>query len=146
MRNSISKKRYHKEIKILLLFKLEDKKLQLKSKIYEYAYNIVILEKKYELLTKYLKNIKSLEELANALYENGKMKQNDIINLKISYTKIIIKQKNLKNLINNLYLKLENITYSKIDTIDIDIKMQKIQLKNSFENHPKILLTKEENT
>jgi len=136
-----------KEISIrdknIATFTLEDKKLQLKSKIYEYAYNIVILEKKYTLLNKYLKNIKSLEELSNALYENGKMKQNDIINLRVSYSKIILKQKNLKNLINNLYLQLENITYSNIDKIDISLDMDKNNLTKSFDTHPKIQLIKE---
>lgn len=136
-----------KEISIrdknIATFTLEDKKLQLKSLVYEYAYNIVILEKKYTLLNKYLKNIKSLEELSNALYENGKMKQNDIINLRVSYSKIILKQKNLKNLINNLYLKLENITYSDIDKIDISLNMDQLNLVKKFENHPKILLIKE---
>jgi len=136
-----------KEISIrdknIATFTLEDKKLQLKSKIYEYAYNIVILEKKYTLLNKYLKNIKSLEELSNALYENGKMKQNDIINLRVSYSKIILKQKNLKNLINNLYLQLENITYSNIDKIDISLDMDKNNLIKRFDTHPKIQLIKE---
>jgi len=136
-----------KEISIrdknIATFTLEDKKLQLKSKIYEYAYNIVILEKKYTLLNKYLKNIKSLEELSNALYENGKMKQNDIINLRVSYSKIILKQKNLKNLINNLYLQLENITYSNIDKIDISLDMDKNNLIKKFDTHPKIQLIKE---
>jgi len=136
-----------KEISIrdknIATFTLEDKKLQLKSKIYEYAYNIVILEKKYTLLNKYLKNIKSLEELSNALYENGKMKQNDIINLRVSYSKIILKQKNFKNLINNLYLQLENITYSNIDKIDISLDMDKNNLIKKFDTHPKIQLIKE---
>ena len=137
------KKEISQRDKNIATFKLEDKKLQLKSKIYEYAYNIVILEKKYTLLNKYLKNIKSLEELSNALYENGKMRQNDIINLKISYSKIILKQKNLKNLINNLYLKLENITYSSIDKIDLTLNMNQKLLTQNFDTHPKILLTKE---
>ena len=35
-------------------FDLEDKKLELESKIYEYSYNILILEKRYKLIENYL--------------------------------------------------------------------------------------------
>ncbi len=117
---------------------LDDKKLQLKSKIYEYAHNIVILEKKYELLNKYQKNIKSLEELTNALYENGKAKQTDIINVKIAYSKVSLKKQNLKNLINNLYLKLEEITYTKVSNIEAPLGMKTLTLNTIFDNHPKV--------
>lgn len=117
---------------------LDDKKLQLKSKIYEYAHNIVILEKKYELLNKYQKNIKSLEELTNALYENGKAKQTDIINVKIAYSKVSLKKQNLKNLINNLYLKLEEITYTKVPSIEVPLNMKALTLNTMFDNHPKV--------
>jgi len=129
--------------KTIARYKLEDQKLQLKSKIYEYGYNIVILEKKYELLNKYLKNIRSLEELSNSLYQNGKMQQTDIINLKISYSNIVLKQKSLKNLINNLYLKLNELTYSKIDKIDLPLDIEAIILKKQFDSHPQLLLVKE---
>ena len=37
------------------MFDLEDKKLELESKIYEYSYNILILEKRYKLIENYLK-------------------------------------------------------------------------------------------
>lgn len=136
-----------KEISIrdvsIATYKLEDKKLQLKSKIYEYGYSIVILERKYELLNKYLKNIKSLEELSNSLYENGKMKQTDIIDLKISYSNIVLKQKNLQNLINNLYLKLSELTYSKITSIEQSLNVKAITLSREFNFHPQLLLIKE---
>ncbi|MGB3750937.1 MAG: TolC family protein [Arcobacteraceae bacterium] len=129
--------------KTITTYKLEDQKLKLKSKIYEYGYSIVILEKKYELLNKYLKNIQSLEELSNSLYENGKMKQTDIINLKISYSNIVLKQKNLQNLINNLYLKLSELTYSKIESIELSLDIKAITLSREFNSHPQLLLIKE---
>ena len=47
-------------------FDLEDKKLELESKIYEYSYNILILEKRYKLIENYLKNIEKLEEIGRA--------------------------------------------------------------------------------
>jgi len=130
--------------KKIALYRLEDKKVQLKSLVYEYAYSIVVLEKKYTLLTKYLQNTKSLEELSNSLYANGKMNQTDIIDLKISHSQTILQQKNLQNLISNLYLKLEEITYTKIDTIELSTKMKSIKLLKEFDTHPKLLILKEQ--
>ena len=45
------------------MFDLEDKKLELESKIYEYSYNILILEKRYKLIENYLKNVEKLQDL-----------------------------------------------------------------------------------
>jgi len=129
--------------KNIALYTHEDKKLQLKSFVYEYGYSIVILEKKYELLNKYLQNIKSLEELSSSLYENGKMKQTDIIDLKISYSRTVLEQKKLKNLISNLYLKLEELTYTKIESIELTLDMDSLSLPVKFNTHPKVLLFKE---
>ena len=129
--------------KKIALYTLEDKKLQLKSLVYEYGYSIVILEKKYELLNKYLKNIKSLEELSSSLYANGKMKQTDIINLKISYSKIVLQQKNLKNLISNLYLKLEELTSTNIEHIEVTLKIDNLQFDTQLNQHPKLLILEE---
>lgn len=137
------KKEISQRDKHIAVYNVEDKKLELKSKIYEYGYSIVILEKKYELLNKYLKNIQSLEELSNSLYENGKMKQTDIIDLKVSYSNIVLKQKNLKNLINNLYLKLNELTYSNISNIELSLDIKPMTLSADFMSHPKLLLTKE---
>jgi len=136
-------KEISKRDKTIAIYHLENKKLLLQSLVYEYGYSIVVLEKKYELLNKYLKNIKSLEELSNSLYENGQVKQTDIINLKISYANTVLKQKNLKNLINNLYLKLNELTYSKIDELSLSLNMNEVVLDDKFNTHPKILLTKE---
>jgi hypothetical protein len=126
--------------KSIATYLLDDKKLQLKSKIYEYGHNIVILEKKYELLNKYQQNIKSLEALTNALYENGRAKQTDIINVKIAYSKVALRKQNLKNLINNLYLKLEEITFTKVSSIEAPLKMKPLIINTAFNNHPKLLM------
>jgi len=122
---------------------LEDKKLQLRSLVYEYGYSIVVLEKKYDLFTRYLKNIKSLEELSSSLYESGKMKQTDIIDLKISYSKIVLQQKKLQNLIKNLYLRLNELTLNKIDSIELSLDMSSLELTTAFDTHPKLSILKE---
>ena len=129
--------------KQIALYTLEDKKLQLKSLVYEYGYSIVVLEKKYELLNKYLQNIRSMEELSSALYENGKMNQTDIMNLKISYSQTQLQQQKLKNLINNLYLKLEALSFTKIDFIDLDLDIKPLRFSTTLDTHPKLLSLEE---
>ena len=59
------------------VFDLEDKKLELESKIYEYSYNILILEKRYKLIENYLKNIEKLQELYSSLYKYEKASLNE---------------------------------------------------------------------
>ena len=124
-------------------FTLANRKLELRSKVYEYVYNILIFEKKYKLLIKYQDNIEKLEELSNAFYENGKMKQSDILKIKILHSKLELRKVNLKNLINNLYLKLEELTFSSIDKIEASLLLRSIKFDGDVETHPKILMTKE---
>ena len=141
------KLKFKKEISIkdkkIAQLTLEEIKLQIKSKLYEYSYNIVILEKKYDLLNKYQKNLDSLSKLSQTLYENGKTKQTDIINIKINYSEVSLKKENLKNLIRKLYLKLEEITYLKITKIDLPIDVKKRKIFYNIDNHPKVLILKE---
>ena len=61
------------------IFDLEDKKLELESKIYEYSYTILILEKRYKLIENYQKNIEKLEELNNSLYKYQKASLNEVL-------------------------------------------------------------------
>ncbi len=130
-----------KDIEIL---SLEDKKLQLKAKIYEYAYTILILEKKYLLLNKYEKNLSSLKKLLNALYENTKVTQNSIINTDIKIIKLKLTKQNLQNTIKTLYLRLEELTFVKIFKIEASLKVEKKDLtkefKKNIDTHPKILI------
>ncbi len=135
-----------KSDKKISAFALDNRKLELKSKVYEYVYNILIFEKKYELLIKYQNNIQKLEELSNAFYENGKMKQSDILKIKILHSKIELRKVNLKNLINNLYLKLEELTFISIDKIEASLKPRSVSFDGDMEDHPKILMTKEFST
>jgi outer membrane protein, heavy metal efflux system len=122
---------------------LEDKKLELESKIYEYAYDILISEEKYKLLDSYEQNIKKLESLYTSLYKYQKATQNEIINSQISSLNINLEKQKLKNLIDNFYLKLEQITYLKIDHIDEKIDIKKIDLLFDNEEHPKFKILEE---
>lgn len=117
---------------------LEDKKLKLKSKIYEASYNILMLEQKMKLLNSYERNIKKLKKLSNDLYKFGKSNQNEVLNADISLVNLEIQKQNLQNMIDNSYLKLEQITYKKIDNISNSVDIKKLVLHMDVNSHPKI--------
>ncbi len=129
----------HSDKKINEVF-LEDKKLELKSKIYEYSYTIIVLEEKLKLLNKYELNINKLEKLFSALYKYQKADINEILNSKVSFENIKLKKQNLRNTIENFYLKLQQITFSKIENIQESINIQKINFSKVVSKHPKIKL------
>ena len=123
----------------------EDAKLKLKSKLIQYVYSIKILESKYLLLSEYQKNVKSLEDLTTSLYENSKSNQSMIINLKTDYLKVEVQKENLKNIINNNYLNLEEITYEKVSSLDIPLDVKELVLVNDISTHPKIKILEQNN-
>ena len=129
-------------------FDLEDKKLELESKIYEYSYNILILEKRYKLIENYLKNIEKLEELYSSLYKYEKASLNEVLNTKVSYLDLKLELDNLKTMIDNFYINLELISYEKVQTIDenIDIKeINKASINQEFNlSHPKVKTLQED--
>ena len=131
-------------------FDLEDKKLELESKIYEYSYNILILEKRYKLIENYLKNIEKLEELYSSLYKYQKASLNEVLNTKVSYLDLKLELDNLKTMIDNLYLNLELISYEKVQTIDdrIDIKeINKASINQELIiTHPKVKTLEEDSS
>lgn len=124
------------------MFDLEDKKLELESKIYEYSYNILILEKRYKLIENYLKNVEKLQDLYSSLYKYQKASLNEILNTRVSYLDLKLEQENLKTTIDNLYLNLELISYEKIQTIDENIDIKEINKasinEEARQNHPKV--------
>lgn len=131
-------------------FDLEDKKLELESKIYEYSYNILILEKRYKLIENYLKNIEKLEELYSSLYKYQKASLNEVLNTKVSYLDLKLELDNLKTMIDNLYLNLELISYEKVQTIDenLDIKeINKASINQELvSTHPKVKTLEEDSS
>ena len=131
-------------------FDLEDKKLELESKIYEYSYNILILEKRYKLIENYLKNIEKLEELYSSLYKYQKASLNEVLNTKVSYLDLKLELDNLKTTIDNLYLNLELISYEKVQIIDENLDIKEIN-KSSINQelvitHPKVKTLEEDSS
>lgn len=123
--------------KNIKFYDFEDKKLELTSKINELVYNILLAEEKYRLLEEFEKNLEKLESLYGSLYKYQKATQNEIINSQISTVELKIQKQNLKNLIDNSYLKLEQITYTKIDKIDEKLEIKKVDLLIENSSHPK---------
>ncbi|WP_323587590.1 TolC family protein [Aliarcobacter butzleri] len=131
------------------IYSLEDKKLELESKIYEYSYNILIFEKRYELLNTYQKNLKKLENLNTLLQKYEKTTLNEVIDSQISSLDLKLEQENLKNSIDNLYLNLEQITYKKVDSItqNLDIKrVDKEKATSNLSSHPQVKTLEENST
>ncbi len=130
------------------VFDLEDKQLELESKIYEYSYNILILEKRYKLIENYKKNTEKLEELNNSLYKYQKATLNEVLNTKVSNLDLKLELENLRTTIDNLYLNLEQITYEKIQTIDENIDIKEINKtsinQELLDTHPKVKTLKED--
>lgn len=119
--------------------KLEDRKLQLKSKIYEYIYTIKLLEERLSLFEEFKSNTLTLEKLLTQLYKYNKANQVQILNSKIMYQELNLKSQNLKTMINTLNLNLEQITYEKIIDVDFDNRIKDIKLYTNIDTHPKIL-------
>ena len=131
-------------------FDLEDKKLELESKIYEYSYNILILEKRYKLIENYLKNIEKLEELYSSLYKYQKASLNEVLNTKVSYLDLKLELDNLKTTIDNLYLNLELISYEKVESIDENVDIKEINKasinQELISTHPKVKTLEEDSS
>lgn len=128
---------------IISKYNLEDKKLELKSNIYEIAYKIKLLEKKISLFAQFKLNIKKLESLLIDFYKYNKAKQKDIISVQILYNELNLKQQQLQTFLDTSYLKLEELSYQKFSTIDLNTDIKKIVLSKDISAHPKILSFKQ---
>lgn len=126
-----------KDKEILTLI-LEDKKLELQSKIYELSFSIAILEKKSKLLENYLHNISKLEQLNTFFYENNQMLQTQTFNTQIMYSKVNLQKIQLDTTIKNLYVRLEEITQEKVEDLEIDLERFSKPLATDFTHHPKL--------
>lgn len=122
---------------------LEDKKLELKSKVYEYIYGILIYEKRYELLLKYKENLGKLEDLLTKFSALQSGLTNDILNVQILKSNAQIELLKLKNIIKNLYLNLEEISYVKVENIESSLDFSDYK-DIDISLHPNIKIYKEE--
>ncbi|WP_404319446.1 TolC family protein [Malaciobacter canalis] len=124
--------------KTILALSLEDKKLLLKSKIYELAYKIAILKEKRDFIIKQKQNLQKIEKLQNYKYQTSNNDVNSIFNTKIARKNFDIVLNNLDTNIQTLKLNLEEITYKNINNIKINTNIDKKYINLKFDNHPKI--------
>jgi outer membrane protein TolC len=124
--------------KAILNLVLEDKKLELQSKIYDFGYSIAILEKKAQLLENYLSNIKKLEALNQSLYENNQVLQTQMLNAQIMYSKVRVQKIKLDAAVKNLYVRLQELTQVPVDVLNVDLSLHQTSLNIDYSNHPKL--------
>jgi|GEM_PF-599865 len=122
---------------------IEDKKLQFKSLIYEYLYNIEFIKQRLALFDEFKDNTKKLEDLLNKLYEYNKASQVQVLNSQIMYKELNLKSQTLQTRLNTTILKLEQIVYEKIDNIDIDTSLKTLKLSKDISTHPKLQIIDE---
>ncbi|MGB0989542.1 TolC family protein [Halarcobacter sp.] len=118
---------------------LADKKLELESKIYEYIYNIKLVEERVALFSKLKQNIAELQKLLEEFYKYNKASQIDILKVQTLYDELDISEQKLNNNLRVFKLQLEQLTYTKFKDIDISTELEKLTLVNNIDSHPKIL-------
>lgn len=125
-------------------YKLEKMKLEFKSNISLFLYNIALLENRISLYTKLETNIYELEKFLNELFKYNRASQTQIINTQVLAKEIKLKKIELYNLLKTQTLNLERITYSKYEDANINLEFKKPMKKDDFSFHPEILSLEEE--
>lgn len=120
-------------------YQFYDKQLQLKSSIYEYSYNIKLLEERFNLITEFISNNNKLHSLLTKLYEHDKATKIQIIENELLSKDLKLKSQNIKTLIQTMKYKLQELSYENIETIDFITDLKKLNFKANINNHPKIL-------
>lgn len=118
--------------------KLDEKKLQLKSSIYNLAFKIKLFEERLSLFKEFEKNSLNLIDLLKELSKYNKASQKQILDAQVIYKKLTFESKKIETQLKTLKLNLEKITYQKIDDIDFDTKIYPIKLSKEISTHPKI--------
>ncbi|AXX91122.1 hypothetical protein CPU12_10320 [Malaciobacter molluscorum LMG 25693] len=129
--------------KTILSLKLEDKKLLLKSKIYELVYKIAILKEKRDFIQKQKQNLQKLITLQNTKYQTSKIDIDSIFDTKIDIKNFDIALNNLDTNIKTLKLNLEKITYTSMNNVNINTNIKKKILHFNFNEHPRIKILKQ---
>ncbi len=125
-------------------FLLNDYRLKLQSGIKNYAYKTTIIENKIKVVDKYIENLHKQKDIANVLYDNGKIKQGDIVKIDLKLYKLELKRNNFEYLKEKYYIALENLVYRKIDSIEVDLKATNFSRVDYNANHPYIASIKEQ--
>lgn len=120
-------------------YELKDKRLQLKSNIYEFAYNIKLLEERLRLIDEFKSNNKKLHSLLNELYKYGKSTKMQILENELALKELNLNSLKINTLLETMKLKLQELNYEKIENIEFKTDINPITLDINIEKHPKIL-------
>jgi hypothetical protein len=112
-----------KDIQLSLL---EDKRVKYNSLIVSYLSQYVILSEKIKLLSELKKNIKEMTSLQQTKFKLKNINQISIIKNKNKILEIQLNIQKISSKKEILKLKLENISYSKIDTISYNLESMSI--------------------
>jgi outer membrane protein TolC len=96
----------------------DDSILKLVSTVRNYAYKIATVEKKIAVLNNYMLNLTKQKEIANVLYDNGKINQGDVVKIELKFYKLVLKKSNFEYQKEKYYIALENLVYTKVDSIE----------------------------
>lgn len=126
------------------LYNISNIKNDIASKVYELGYKIVINNQEIEYLQKYYENLEKLKEYSTLYYEQGLGESDDLIELDIKKENLNINISSLKIENEILNQKLERIVNEKVDNIQTSLDFMEYKDSIDINNHPKILLIKEE--
>lgn len=120
-------------------------KQKIQSEALLYSYNIFYNNEKLKILKKYTDNLEHQKKLMTLLYENGKLDQSSLVTLDIKIYKLKLQKQNLLYTISKMKKSLENIIYTKVNTITLDNFFDNftIDMNSVLEKHPLILIEKE---
>ena len=122
---------------------LQEQKLQLRAKIYEYAHSAKMAEETIAQLVKFEGNLHKLERLVTSLYKHQKTNQNIIPTIKILLENVALKKQNITSKLENFHIQLEQMTITKVQSITQTHPMSKVTLVGDVSAHPKIQLLQE---
>ncbi len=108
------------------------------SLLSRYAYRVAIIDKKLQLLKRSKRNLNRVKKLETKLLSISKAKQSTIEDIKISLKSLTIKRRRLQRQKRTILHKIEELVYSDISDITINLNMNKtptIDLKQ----HPLII-------
>lgn len=125
-------------------FLLDDYRLKLQATIENYAYKATIIENKIEVLDKYIQNLEKQKNIANVLYDNGKIKQGDIVKIDLKLYKLELKKNNFEYLKEKYYIALENLVYTKVDSLQVPLQYTEDVNVKYNQTHPFIASIKEQ--
>ncbi len=129
-------------------YKLQNEKLNIIFNIYTTAFRYWQIKEKLKIVKDYKNVARHLIDFSNTLYSVGKVSQTAVFNAYTFYSKLLIKEENLKQQRKSLIERLKYLSYSDIKEVSIKPKKPfKISedskyIKKAYANNPFLLIFK----